>query len=83
MLGEYDHSRPTWKKVSQEGRDMILGMLNIDPVKRISASEGLVNNWILGKVPQELTTLVLNDAQNVIRQRLEAREKRHNANNKK
>jgi serine/threonine protein kinase len=71
--------RSTYKKISNESREVIQMMMAIDPVKRISASEGMLLPWINGKLSLEITSHALTDAQVVIRQRLEAREKRHAA----
>eukprot|EP01035_Chromulina_nebulosa_P021152 gene21152-27406_t len=76
LRGEFDSTRPTWKKISNEARDLVHSMLTVDPRKRVSASEGLLTPWIGGKVGFDITQHKLPDAQVIIKQRLEARERR-------
>lgn len=47
--GEYDINKPAFKTVSAEAKDLLKGMLQIDPTKRLSASECLLHPWISGK----------------------------------
>ena len=53
-----------------------MSLIQVDPIKRYSASEATLHPWITQKNIPDLTERVLNEAQQVIRQRLEARERR-------
>jgi calcium/calmodulin-dependent protein kinase I len=44
--GEYEFHERYWGHVSQDAKNMIAGMLTVDPEKRISAAEALNNAWI-------------------------------------
>lgn len=44
--GQYDFPLPEWKNVSQAAKDLIKGMLNVDPAKRLTIEEVMKNTWI-------------------------------------
>lgn len=44
--GQYDFPLPEWKNVSQGAKDLIKGMLNVDPAKRLTIEEVMRNKWI-------------------------------------
>ena len=46
--GDYEFNADYWGEVSQEAKDLISSMLTVDPDKRISAQEALLNPWITG-----------------------------------
>lgn len=52
--GQYDFPNPEWKNVSQAAKDLIKGMLNVDPSKRLTIEEVMRNKWIAQytEVPQ-------------------------------
>lgn len=52
--GQYDFPDPEWTNVSQAAKDLIKGMLNVDPRKRLCIEDVLRNNWIaqFNAVPQ-------------------------------
>lgn len=52
--GQYDFPNPEWKNVSQGAKDLIKGMLNVDPAKRLTIEEVMRNKWIAQytEVPQ-------------------------------
>lgn len=52
--GQYDFPNPEWKNVSQSAKDLIKGMLNVDPSKRLSIEQVMRNKWIAQytEVPQ-------------------------------
>ncbi|XP_067639017.1 MAP kinase-activated protein kinase 2 isoform X5 [Eurosta solidaginis] len=52
--GQYDFPNPEWANVSQAAKDLIKGMLNVDPTKRLTIDEVIRNNWIAQytEVPQ-------------------------------
>ena len=55
--GEYPKEGKEWESVSEEGRDLIVKMLEYDPGKRLSAQECLEHPWIvsLGKNNNKLS----------------------------
>ncbi|XP_017771520.1 PREDICTED: MAP kinase-activated protein kinase 2 isoform X2 [Nicrophorus vespilloides] len=44
--GQYNYPDPEWQNVSQDAKDLISGMLNIDADKRLTIDEVIKNNWI-------------------------------------
>lgn len=45
-LGQYDFPSPEWANVSQEAKNLIKGMLCIDPAERLQIDAVMRNNWI-------------------------------------
>jgi len=45
-LGQYDFPNPEWANVSQEAKNLIKGMLCIDPAERLQIDAVMRNNWI-------------------------------------
>ncbi|XP_011157435.1 MAP kinase-activated protein kinase 2 isoform X1 [Solenopsis invicta] len=45
-LGQYDFPSPEWSNVSQEAKNLIKGMLCIDPAERLQIDSVMRNNWI-------------------------------------
>ena len=39
--GAWSFYEPDWRKISREAQDLIEGLLQVDPVERLSASEAL------------------------------------------
>lgn len=62
--GDYDFSRPVWKKISGAGKDLVSKLLTIDPIKRLSASEAANHVWIAGSAT---STEHISDAHAAIR----------------
>lgn len=73
---EYDMSRPVWKKVSPEAKDLLKKMLVVDPAKRLSATECISHPWITGSAHNEVHLVHLDDAQFNMKSRIEKRAKR-------
>ncbi|CRL04514.1 CLUMA_CG017590, isoform A [Clunio marinus] len=44
--GQYDFPAPEWSNVTTEAKDLIKGMLSVDPNKRLTIDEVIKNNWI-------------------------------------
>lgn len=44
--GQYDFPNPEWQNVSQDAKDLIQGMLCIDPTKRFTIDQVMRNKWI-------------------------------------
>jgi serine/threonine protein kinase len=65
-----------FSKVSQEAKDLLAGMLCVDPVKRLSASECLLHPWITGKAHEGKTRPVLHEVQEHMMQRIERRRRK-------
>lgn len=45
-MGQYTFPNPEWQNVSEDAKTLINGMLNIDPAKRFTIEEVMMNNWI-------------------------------------
>lgn len=45
-MGQYTFPNPEWQHVSKDAKELISGMLNIDPAKRLTIEEVMRNNWI-------------------------------------
>ncbi|XP_011255494.1 MAP kinase-activated protein kinase 2 isoform X1 [Camponotus floridanus] len=45
-LGQYDFPYPEWANVSQEAKNLIKGMLCINPAERLQIDDVMRNNWI-------------------------------------
>lgn len=74
--GEYDTSKPVWKKLSPEVKELIQSMLQIDPTDRVSSSECLIHPWITGRSHKESHLEPLPEVQEAVRARLERRRKK-------
>lgn len=44
--GQYDFPSPEWNSVSNHAKNLIKGMLSVDPNKRFTIEEVMKNNWI-------------------------------------
>lgn len=44
--GQYDFPSPEWSNVSNDAKELIKGMLSVDPNKRLTIEEVIRNNWI-------------------------------------
>jgi mitogen-activated protein kinase-activated protein kinase 2 len=44
--GQYDFPAPEWTNVTSEAKELIKGMLSVDPNKRLTIDEVMKNNWI-------------------------------------
>lgn len=44
--GQYDFPLPEWQNVSNDAKDLIRGMLNVNPNERLTIDEVMKNNWI-------------------------------------
>lgn len=45
-LGQFTFPNPEWQKVTQDAKELINGMLNIDPSKRLNIDQVMSNRWI-------------------------------------
>lgn len=45
--GNWSFYRPDWKGISPDAKDLIEGLLQVDPIERMSAAEALQSPWIL------------------------------------
>jgi serine/threonine protein kinase len=55
-LGEYCFFEEDWIGISQEARDLITRVLQVDPDQRLSASQALKHEWITGIEDSKLST---------------------------
>jgi serine/threonine protein kinase len=69
-------SRPVFAKVSAEAKDLLAGMLCVDPTKRLSASECLLHPWISGKCHDSRHAIPLNEVQEHMMARIERRRRK-------
>lgn len=44
--GQYDFPDPEWKNVSNAAKELIKGMLNVDPAKRFTIEQVMKNSWV-------------------------------------
>lgn len=44
--GQYDFPNPEWQNVSQSAKDLIKGMLIVDPAGRLTIEQVMKNLWI-------------------------------------
>ncbi|KAM3955686.1 LOW QUALITY PROTEIN: MAP kinase-activated protein kinase 2 [Aphomia sociella] len=53
-LGQYDFPEPEWSNVSPEAKNLIKGMLSVDPAKRLAIHQVMSSPWIrqYTQVPQ-------------------------------
>jgi len=51
-------------------------MLKVDPVKRLSASEALLNTWVLGTCSSDKMLVPLTDSHETLKKKLHDRERR-------
>jgi len=47
--GEYDFPDPYWTDISDPAKQLVRGLLTVDPKKRMSATDVLAHPWIAGK----------------------------------
>lgn len=52
--GQYDFPNPEWQNVSQAAKDLIKGMLSVEPEKRLTIDQVMRNPWVrlYTEVPQ-------------------------------
>jgi len=74
--GEYDQSKPCWKKVSAEAKELLSHMLVVDPTHRWSASECLLHPWVTGRCHTNEHLVHLEDAQLAMKARLDRKAKK-------
>lgn len=75
--GEYSLDKPVFQKISSEAKDLLKGMLQVDPVNRLSASECLLHPWITGKAHTDKHMQPLPEVQQHMKARIERRNRRH------
>lgn len=44
--GQYDFPNPEWQHVSDYAKELITGMLSVDPAHRLTISQVIKNPWI-------------------------------------
>lgn len=44
--GQYDFPMPEWQNVSEPAKELIKGMLNVDPGIRYTIDDVMKNSWI-------------------------------------
>jgi len=53
--GEYDFPDPYWTDISDSAKELVRGLLTVDPKKRMSAKDVLAHPWIAGKTASSKT----------------------------
>ena len=74
--GKYDLHKPAFAKVSPEAKELLAGMLCVDPTKRLSASECLLHPWITGKCHTDRHRAHLPEVQQHMAERIERRRRK-------
>jgi serine/threonine protein kinase len=54
-MGQFDFPNPEWQNVSKDAKELIKGMLNIDPSQRLDIVQVMSNKWI---AVRQLTCLI-------------------------
>lgn len=49
-MGQYTFPNPEWQNVSKDAKQLISGMLNIEPMTRLTIQQVMTNNWIAVRV---------------------------------
>lgn len=44
--GQYDFPNPEWQGVSEQAKELIRGMLNVNPGIRLTIDDVMKNTWI-------------------------------------
>ena len=57
LRGEYDFEEVFWSHISNEAKDLIASLLQVNPEKRLTAEEALQSDWMMA----EEETLMVND----------------------
>jgi serine/threonine protein kinase len=65
-----------FSKVSAEAKELLAGMLCVDPTKRLSASECLLHPWITGKAHDNQHRVPLPEVQQHMMERIERRRRK-------
>lgn len=71
--GHIDTDRGPLKKISDDAKSLLKGMLKVDPTQRLSASECLVHPWITGHAHTEEHTASMPHVQQAMGDRIAKR----------
>lgn len=52
LKGRYDFPTPWWDDISSEAKNLVRGLLTVDPTKRYTASDVIKAKWIQGHAPE-------------------------------
>lgn len=52
LAAKYDFNLPEWDYISEQGKDFVKQMLQLDPEKRISIDDALKHPWMTGNAPK-------------------------------
>ena len=69
LRGEYEFEEVFWSHISNEAKDLIALLLQVNPEKRITAEEALQSDWMMAE-EETLTVNDLSSAQSQIRKAL-------------
>jgi len=51
LKARYDFPSPWWDNISKEAKDLVKGLLTVDPKKRLTAEQVLATTWVGGAAP--------------------------------
>jgi len=51
--GDYSYPSPFWDEISDDAKNLIDGLLELDPKKRLNAQQALTHQWLQGNCPAE------------------------------
>jgi len=51
LKARYDFPSPWWDNISKEAKDLVRGLLMVDPKKRLTPQQVLADKWIQGNAP--------------------------------
>jgi len=66
------------KGISAEGKDLLLGLLTVDPTKRLSATEALKHPWITGEAHTDDHHQHLHDTHTNMKKKVEVKVEKGN-----
>jgi len=56
LKARYDFPSPWWDNISKEAKDLVKGLLTVDPKKRLTADQVLQSKWVSGSAPNTALT---------------------------
>jgi len=51
LKARYDFPSPWWDNISKDAKDLVQGLLTVDPKKRLTAKQVLDSKWVSGSAP--------------------------------
>mmetsp|Transcript_19588 Transcript_19588/g.45554 ORF Transcript_19588/g.45554 Transcript_19588/m.45554 type:complete len:520 (+) Transcript_19588:208-1767(+) len=63
--GKYTFNPREWNQISEDAKELVRMLLQMDPTQRITAKQGLAHRWIKEKAPNSNATVQLNVVENL------------------